>query len=38
VPPPPPPDSTGAAAAADAGMINLDCTLETHNVAMTGFI
>jgi len=34
VPPPPPqaePDT-------DEGMVNVDCTLETHNVAMTGFI
>jgi len=34
VPPPPPEPSDESG----AGMINLDCTLETHNVAMTGFI
>ena len=35
VPPPPPPPSEEEAA---GGMINLDCSLDTHNVAMTGFI
>ena len=34
VPPPPP-----AAEEEEEGMqVNFDCTLETHNVAMTGFI
>ena len=34
VPPPPPPDP----AEEEAHGINLACTLDTHNVAMTGFI
>jgi len=35
VPPPPPVEPAGEE---EAGMINLDCSLTTHNVAMTGFI
>lgn len=38
VPPPPPPPDKGESGAAEAGMVNLACSLETHNVAMTGFI
>ena len=34
VPPPPPPEPEEG----DAGMINIECTLDTHSVAMTGFI
>lgn len=34
--PPPPPEIMGEDGEGDA--INLDCSLETHNVAMTGFI
>ena len=33
--PPPPPASTGSG---EEMMINMDCTMESHNVAMSGFI
>ena len=39
VPPPPPEimrDSSGKAS--DGGMINLECSLETHSITMSGFI
>eukprot|EP00325_Prymnesiales_sp_UTEX-LB-985_P013161 CAMPEP_0174754662 /NCGR_PEP_ID=MMETSP1094-20130205/105856_1 /TAXON_ID=156173 /ORGANISM="Chrysochromulina brevifilum, Strain UTEX LB 985" /LENGTH=346 /DNA_ID=CAMNT_0015960541 /DNA_START=139 /DNA_END=1179 /DNA_ORIENTATION=- len=35
---PPPPPSIANDAQEEGAMVNLDCTLETHNVAMTGFI
>ena len=35
---PPPPPAAEEEAMGDGGMINLECTLDTHSVAMTGFI